>query len=164
MLRRKKTKIAALLLSIFILFIVPFNFNPYDVGLYENCPLHCRLLFHFFHANFIHAFLNVWCFLSCVFLAEMSISQILIAYIIACTVPFMADLPTIGLSGVCYALLGNIMIYSKSKINFNCIILISILVPYVLMHNSVNSELHGYCYICGIIARMIMKLIKCRKR
>lgn len=149
MLRRKKTKTAALLLSLIILMF--FNISPCDVGLFEGCDFHNRMTYHFFHANILHLVLNLWCFLSCVFLTDMPPSKILIAYIIAVTVPTTTSTPTIGLSGVCFAMLGFIMWQARNKVSYNISVLSCLILPIILLPRSVNNFLHAYCYIISVI-------------
>lgn len=163
MLRRKKTKIAALLISIAIIILTFTDIKPGDVGLYCGCPLQNRLLYHFFHANVIHLSLNVWCLLSCVFLADVSAPALLFAYAIACTVPVSSGTPTVGLSGVCFALLGFIMWNVKKKLSYNFSIFLCIATPLVLLPHAVNNMLHAYCYAVAVIAGAVLKLCNSKK-
>ena len=201
MLRRKKTKVAALLLSLAMLILLFTDISPYDVGLYTNpsppevrelnmpCqhpstaylpntaysvnpaakqtnhpPFgragggYCRLTYSFFHANALHLILNIWCFLSCVFLADVSFGKLLAAYIIACTAPVFSPVPTIGFSGVCFALLGFIQWQSRSKLSYNISVLSCIALPLLLLPHSVNSLLHAYCYAVAIIIGLLSQL------
>lgn len=154
MLRRKKTKIAALLLSftLFLLLLLPVS--PQDVGIYQGCGVTNRLTYHFFHANILHLVLNVWCFLSCVFLADASLSVIVTSFIIACTVPVFTPVPTVGFSGICFAILGFIMWQAKNKFSYNISIISCIALPLMLLPHAVNSLLHAYCYTTAVIIGM----------
>lgn len=196
MLRRKKTKIAALLLSLAMFILLFTDVSPYDVGIYSThpgppqgkelnmcastahvanpphsanptnksnqapslwegggCPGWCyhRLTYHFFHANALHLFLNLWCFLSCVFLADISAGKLFAAYLIACTAPALSPVPTVGFSGVCFALLGFIMWQSSNKLRYNAYILASIVLPLAFLPHAVNNLLHLYCYAVAVI-------------
>lgn len=156
MLRRKKTKIASLLLIVLMIILMFAPVSLYDVGVYRHCPIINRLTYNFFHANGVHLALNAWCFLSCIFLADVPASVLIASFIIACTVPVYSDIPTIGLSGVCFALLGFIMLKVKNKVNYNIYIAISIILPTVLL-DSVNNLVHAYCYIVAVIVGLIFK-------
>ena len=168
MLRRKKTKIAALLLSLAMIILLFTDISPYDVGIYkERGTLPFRVLsltpsnsfysinsftYHFFHANALHIFLNLWCFLSCVFLADMSAGKLFAAYLIACTAPAVSPMPTVGFSGVCFALLGLIMWQSGNKLEYNACVLLGIVLPFVIVPHAVNNLLHLYCYAVAVMA------------
>ncbi len=160
MLRRKKTKIAALLLSLAMFILLFTDVSPYDVGIYSHSQPHphlayqaywAHLAYHFFHANALHLFLNLWCFLSCVFLADISAGKLFAAYLIACTAPALSPVPTVGFSGVCFALLGFIMWQSSNKLRYNAYILASIVLPLAFLPHAVNNLLHLYCYAVAVI-------------
>lgn len=150
MLRNKKTEIFSLALSILLLVLVFIPFDPNTVGLQHGSGVEERLAYSFFHANLLHCLLNVWCFLSCMFLADVSFRKLLLAYLIACSAPALSAVPTIGLSGVCFALLGMVMWQSADKRAYNIIIGITLCVTTVLCPKAVNNVLHVYCYLLGV--------------
>lgn len=169
MLRRKKTKVAALLLSLAMFILLFTDVSPYDVGIYAHAcasqyshlayqPYLSHFTYSFFHANALHLILNVWCFLSCVFLADISAGKLLAAYIIACTAPVFSPVPTIGFSGVCFALLGFIQWQSRNKLSYNVSVISCIVLPLLLLPHSVNSLLHAYCYIVAVIVGLLSQL------
>lgn len=161
MLRRKKTKITALLLSLAMLILLFTDISPYDVGIYVSeqatgllsaCHWSARnFTYHFFHANALHLFLNLWCFLSCVCLADVSAAKLFAAYIIASTAPALSTVPTVGLSGVCFALLGFVMWQSRNKLEYNAYVLLGIVLPLITISHAVNNLLHLYCYAVAVI-------------
>ena len=160
MLRRKKTKVAALLLSLAMFILLFTDVSPYDVGIYSYSQPHshlayqpywAHLAYHFFHANVLHLFLNLWCFLSCVFLADMSAGKLFAAYLIACTAPALSPVPTVGFSGVCFALLGFVMWQSGNKLEYNAYVLLGIVLPLVVVPHALNNLLHLYCYAVAVI-------------
>lgn len=161
MLRREKTKVASLLLSLVMAVLMLVPVSPADVGVYAGCHVWGRLTYSFFHAGVIHLLLNLWCFLSCVFLADVSAGTLAAAFIIACTVPVLTSVPTVGLSGVCYALLGFIMLKSADKIRYNVYIMFSILLPALILPHAVNNVVHAWCYAVAAIAGTV-KLVKLR--
>jgi len=66
-----------------------------------------RMLYHFFHANFLHALCNVWCLLALVFYYHIRWPEFALAWAVAALVPaFCITAPTVGLSGICFALMG----------------------------------------------------------
>jgi len=155
MLRRKKTKILALALSLIMLALVFAPVDPKTVGLcfHASCAPYWsygNLTYSFFHVNVFHWLLNVWCFLSCVFLADVSFRKVLLSYLIACSVPAMSTIPTIGVSGVCFALLGMIMWRSTQKRSYNIIIGATVACMFALCPKTVNNVLHIYCYLLGV--------------
>jgi membrane associated rhomboid family serine protease len=169
MLRRKKTKIAALLLSLAMAALMFADVQPQDVGIYAHTftpycshwayqPYLSHFTYSFFHANALHLILNIWCFLSCVFLADVSCDKLLAAYLIACTAPALSAVPTIGFSGVCFALLGFIMWQSRNKLSYNVWVISCIVLPLLLLPHSVNSLLHAYCYIVAVIVGLLSQL------
>lgn len=164
MLRRKKTKIAALLLSLAMAVLAFVPVSPEDVGVYVGSHVWGRFTYHFFHAGFIHLMLNLWCFLSCVFLADVSAGALAAAFVIACSVPALSPVPTVGLSGVCYAMLGFIMLRSPGKLRYNIYIAISLILPTVLLPGSVNNFIHAYCYITAVAVGLAVNVIRHDKR
>ena len=187
MLRNKKTKIAVLL-YVALLFIIlslqaagiispdVFGFKPSpSSAAIPLAPSWVRLTYHHLHANLLHLCLNAWCFLSCVFLLNVSARKILAAFLIAATVPesiafglSAAELggctstpPIIGLSGVCFALMGFIQWRVPRKLYYNTVVALSIFLPWLLSANFANA-LHLYCYLVGIISQLIYNYIKCK--
>ena len=162
MLRRKKTKVVALLTAIATLALLFVNYDPEAVGIYRDAGGVCwsarQLTYHFFHANLLHLALNLWCFLSCVFLADVSAGKLTAAYFIASSVPAWQAVPTVGLSGVCFALLGLVMWQSHNKMYCNVCVIASIALPELLLHGHVNSALHAYCYSVAVIMGGLQKL------
>lgn len=146
MLRDKKTKIFALVLALVTNLLLLANVDYSCVGIYHGCPLANRLTYHFFHAGIVHCLVNVWCFLSCVFLARVSFPMLIWAFVVATCAPALGEAPTIGLSGVCYALLGIIMFQSSDKRRYNILISMSWLFTALLIPNAANG-VHMYCYV-----------------
>lgn len=145
MLRDKKTKIFALALALVTNLMLLANVDYASVGIYHGCPWANRLTYHFFHAGIVHCLVNAWCFLSCVFLAKVSFPMLVWAFVVAACAPTLGDVPTVGLSGVCYALLGMIMLQSTDKRRYNIVIGMSWLFTALLIPNAANG-VHMYCY------------------
>lgn len=168
MLRREKTKIASLVLSA-VMIVLLFVDVPFEcVGLYRHgCNIwelsYGRLTYHFFHANFLHLFFNLWCFLSCIFFADVSPKRLFAAWIIACSVPVISVVPTVGLSGVCCALLGFIMWQSHNRAAFNVNVILCLAVPAIIMPDVVNSLFHIYCYFTAALAEWVYRFFSSDK-
>jgi membrane associated rhomboid family serine protease len=113
-------------------------------GLSDTSPLYTRLTYHFFHANILHAFLNVSCLLSVVFYYNVSVWNILWAFFVASTFPFATSIPAIGMSGVCYALIGELLPVVQRKMYFNNIVLATI--AFGFLFSNCAALLHLYCY------------------
>lgn len=158
---RKDTsqKYTALIIGIFAIILAlwqPMQWRM--VGIYDNSPIWHRITYHFFHANILHAVINVWCMLACVFIAKLSWRQILMAFIIACFAPAEYKIPTIGLSGVCYAMLGIISVYAKKQLAYHAYITFCIALTWMFLADKVNNPLHLYCYLAGITYEYFYKL------
>lgn len=156
MLRRKKTKIATL---IFVILIMMLNFSSIkamSVGLYIGCPEYCHFTWPFFHASWIHLLINVWCLLGIVFIYDVSIEHILIAYSSSIFAPNLTSIPIIGISGICLFLMGYIMWQVKRKIYFNCYVVAFIGIGFIFN----RSFIHIYSYIIGISYGYLWKVFK----
>lgn len=134
------------------------------VGLTAHCHILQRLSYSFFHASFIHAAVNAWCFISILFLYHVTWRRLLAAYIIAVAAPdfVISSVPTVGLSAVCFALLGLIAFQVKRQLYYNgCMVLyigLGFLFPFV------NGWLHLYSYVAGLFVGLLTMPVKCRKR
>lgn len=166
--KRKKEKITALLISAVVVLLpllVSLEWN--EVGIYSGCRLHGRLLYSFFHANILHAVLNAWCLLSLVFIYDISYWRMLLAYIIAVTVPVdildsfinMAA-PTVGLSAVVFVLFGSISFEVVRKWYYQGWMLLYLVVGFLFPNT--NAWLHLYCYLVGLLVALLNKPVKSR--
>ena len=160
MVRRKEAKIAALLvvgLSLILCFLdVPLE----KVGICRNGSFYTRMTYHFFHASLLHWFANAWCLLSLFFIYEMSLRHMLSAYIIAsivpmCLFPSSFSVPTVGLSGICFALMGRVALYVDKKLYYQAWLLFYLAVGFLFPGS--NGWLHLYCYAAGMFVGFINK-------
>lgn len=132
------------------------------VAVSKGCSLLARLTYHFFHASLVHLLINCWCLLSVVFIYSVPLWYLVAAFIIAATIPDMilSAVPTIGLSAVCFSLLGMVSFQSQRKWLFHiwvlsfllCSFLMALLVSlfgYVIA--SPNTILHIYSYVVGLM-------------
>lgn len=164
--KRKNEKIAALSVGVVIIclsLLLTADWN--SVGVYAGCSLYGRLLYPFFHANILHALLNVWCLLSLVFIYDISIGRLLLAYIVAVTVPidtlgiFIAALnaPTVGLSAVVFMLFGSISFEVLRKWYYQAWMLFYLIAGFIFPNT--NAWLHLYCYLAGLVIALLNKPI-----
>lgn len=176
MVRGKETKTAALVhvaVCIIMSAVVPFAFPDglQAVGIYKDCSVLARLAYSFFHVSLMHALVNGWCLLSIVFVYDVTLYSLAIAYITAVTFPVdtLSELlpcalplgvPTVGLSAVCFSLLGQIAFQVKRKLYYQVWVLSFVAMGFVLpplcsvfgCHIAKpNNILHLYCYVVGLL-------------
>lgn len=134
------------------------------VGVSTGCNISQRLVFSFFHASFLHAVVNAWCFVSILFIYDVLWWEMLLAYIIAVVAPDCAlfTMPTVGLSAVCFALLGMIAFQVKRKLYYNGCMILYIAIGF--MFPLVNGWLHLYSYVAGLLVGCLNMPIQCRKK
>ena len=162
---RKVEKIAAIIIALSVTALSFVHVGDWSaVGICCSCPLSNRLLYPFFHAGFLHVVLNAWCLLSVVFIYDVSYLRMLFAYVVAVTMPvdtlgtFLSlDSPTVGLSGVVYALFGTISFEVARKRYFQLWMLFYIGVGFIFPNT--NAWLHLYCYLCGLVFAFLNKPI-----
>lgn len=162
MVRQKEAKNAALLTAVVIL-LMSFTYVPdwSAVGVAEGCPLAARLVYSFFHASPVHAVVNAWCLLCIVFLYDVSVWRLLTAYIVAVAVPgfLLSEVPTVGLSCVCYFLLGSLIFEVKRKLYFLSCMALYIAVGFLFP--SVNALIHLYGYLAGLVVGLLNAPLSC---
>lgn len=151
MVRREKEKISALVLTLMVMVLALSPVARNSLALYAGCPWYGRLGYPFVHANFIHAFLNCWCFLSVVFHYEISWKHLMAAYAVAISIPsiLIGWGAVVGASGVCFALFGMVAFQVRRKLYYQTWILLALLLGFILP--GVASWLHVYCYLGGMI-------------
>lgn len=145
----EETKTTALVLTALVTVLSLMPVSPEHTALMPSCPWTHRLMYQFFHAGLLHAVLNGWVLISAVFMYPTSHWMLLTAYVISATVPeALCPLPTLGMSGLVFALLGEYSFtvarkwyYQRWMLGF---ILFGILVP------NINGWLHLYCYGLGV--------------
>ncbi len=162
MVRQKEAKNAALLTAAVIL-LVSLTYVPDwpAVGVAEGCPLTARFVYPFFHASLLHAVVNAWCLICIVFLYDVSIWRLLTAYIVAVAVPgfLLSDVPTVGLSCVCYFLLGSLIFEVRRKLYFMFCMALYIAVGFLFP--SVNALIHLYGYLAGLVVGLLNAPLSC---
>ena len=143
--RNTGSKWTALAIAVAAIVMSPFE----GTGICEGCSWIARLTYPMFHANLIHAISNAWCLVTVVFLYDLPWWKIAIAYLIAVSVPTFAlsTTPAVGMSGVCFALMGLSLPSIRRKLFFNawvaCFLAVGVIMP------GVAWKVHLYCYITG---------------
>lgn len=165
MVRGKIEKTAGLLIALYVV-ICSLVFVPdWDtVGAAAGCGMLQRLGYSFFHASVIHAAINAWCFVSILFLYNVTWLHMAVAYAIAVAAPNIAlsSEPTVGLSAVCFALLGMIAFQVQRKLYYNACMALYISVGFLFP--LVNGWLHLYSYVAGLLVGVLNMPMPCKKR
>lgn len=166
---RKIGKITALITSAAVVLLSLFISPKWNtVGIYAECSVLGRLLYSFYHVNILHALLNTWCLLSLMFFYDITIWRLLLAYIIAITIPIdtlgrfieSMTLPTVGLSAVVFVLSGSISFEVLRKWYYQAWMLFYIIIGFLFPNT--NAWLHLYCYLAGLVVALLNKPIKSR--
>lgn len=160
----KIEKAVGLLIALYIV-ISAMLYSPdwNAVGVSRGCDFSQRLSYSFFHASFFHAALNAWCFISILFLYDVPWTRLLAAFFIAVAAPDFAlsSVPTVGLSAVCFALLGTLAFQVKRKLYYNSWMAVYISLGFLFP--LVNGWIHLYCYLAGLCVGLLIFPIPCRR-
>lgn len=168
---KKEATTAALLITA-ILFVLHCSLSlcgvcdaaSHSYGITARANLIQRFTYSLLHANLLHLLMNLWCFVAAVYLYRLSLLHILGAYIIAVAIPpcCLTAIPTVGLSGVCFALFGLASFRVESPWRFHrwaaCYIIAGILLP------GINGFAHLYAYIAGAALSLLNRPIPCKKK
>lgn len=157
------------LAAIIILLYVLFDVEPSEVGIWQGVTLCNRFTYPFFHASFLHAFMNIWCLLSVVFMYPLSLWSLLISFAIAISFPidtlysilplYSLTIPSVGLSGVCFALMGRLSFMVRRKWYYQSWLAFYILLGFIFPNT--NGWLHLYCYLMGVFVAFLNKPLRC---
>lgn len=157
-----QTKTAALVLSLALLILSVFD-APAACILHPGCGITARLCYHFFHANVFHAICNIWCLLAIAFYYDIEDWELLLAFIIAATVPsWCLTLKAIGFSGICFALMG-IVFYKVARKRYY----LSFIIPVVaagFIIPGMAATIHLYCFTLGITVSLVLQAVGLYKR
>ena len=169
MVRRKEAQAASLLLvaAAIVLHCIPVPVS--EVGLYPGAPFLHRLVYPLFHASWLHLVVNCWALLCVVFLYQITLPMMISSFVIAASYPIGALLflyggtvaPTVGLSGLIYALLGRYSwLFScerKRRLFYHSWFAFFIGLGFFFPQS--NAWLHLYCYLCGVILAQLNRPI-----
>jgi membrane associated rhomboid family serine protease len=166
---RKAEKVAALATAAVVLAVSLLPLRDIAAwGIRPHCTLVNRLTYHFIHANIFHAVLNAWCFVAVVFVYRITRWHLLAAYVIASSVPcgLLAHIssftPTVGLSGIVFALFGSVSFQVKRRLYWQSWMLAYLLIGLAIPN--CNAFLHIWCYALGLGVALLNKPIAvCRR-
>lgn len=160
----KITALATVAVCIALTIYTGWNGLP-DVGMCAGCSFAARLCYPFFHASLLHALVNGYVLLAMVFRYDISIHRLLLAYAVAATVPVdmlaaiapTMRIPTVGLSGIVFFLLGSISFQVQREAYFQCWMAIYLIFAFFMP--AINATLHLYSYLVGLIVAWLNKPI-----
>lgn len=165
-----QTKTATLVLSLALLILAFFN-APQQCVLQPGCGITGHLCYHFFHANFFHALCNVWCLLALVFYYDIEDWELLLAFIIATTIPSwvlspltspLSPVKAIGFSAVCFALMGIVLYKVARKRYYLAWIILMVAVGFLIP--GMAATIHLYCFTLGITVSLVLQAVGLYKR
>lgn len=159
--KKKAAKAISLLVSILVFCLSLQDISDWSaVGIYSGCRLSCRVLYPFYHAGLLHAILNAWCLLSIVFIYDITLWRLALAYAIAIFIPSLclSHIPTVGLSGLVFALFGSISFEVGRKVYYQLWMIAYLIIGFVFPNT--NAWVHLYCYLAGCAVALLNKPIK----
>ena len=154
-------KIEIVLFAIVCIAVLLLPTDPLSIGIYTDCRWWQHLTYQFAHANIFHLAVNIYVMYFCITRFNLSQSQILSCFIISAILPALSHIPTIGASGIVYAMLGiiNTMVVEKAK--FAAWIALYITISYFFNN---NWCIHLCCYLLGFLSNYIAILCTNLKR
>ena len=156
--KSQKTKIVAIALSLLIIALSMFRIDTTQYALSpSNTPFGC-FSYHFFHVNVFHALMNSWCLLGLAFFYHLRLRDIIIAFAVAASFPpCLCTAPTVGLSGMLYALMGLLLPQMSRKL-FCCLWLAAWNIAALLIGGSA-VEVHAYCFCSAVVNNLLYNRI-----
>lgn len=131
--------------------------NPYVIGVYNGCQWYQHLTYQFFHASVFHFGANIYVMWVCADRFNLKQWQLLVCLVISMLTPPIHTMPTIGASGIVYAMLGMINTMVLKKLRFASWIALYITISAFF---NCNWILHLFCFILGFTANYIVDLWK----
>lgn len=125
------------------------------VGIYDGCRWYQHLTYQFFHANIFHLVINLYVMWLCITRFKLSQRQMLMCFIISALPPATLPIPTIGASGIVYAMLGIINTMVVKKLRFAMWIAAYIATSALF---NCNWSIHLCCYALGFMSNSITLL------
>lgn len=148
MVRAKETKTTSLILTAVVMVLSVAMPGGCGIGLTAGGSVVGRLLYPFMHVNILHAGMNCWCLLSVVFLYDLPLWTLLASYLVAVCVP--AELVpglTMGMSGICFCLLGMSSWLVQRKLYYNAMAVAFMGMGFLFPNCA--AWIHVYCYVLG---------------
>jgi membrane associated rhomboid family serine protease len=140
------TKWTALAIGVAALVMSPFDGDGISIG----CSWLARLSYPIFHVNILHALCNAWALITLVFYYDLHWKKIALAFAIAVSIPacFLSATPVVGMSGVCFALMGMTFFVVRRKVMFMSWAAAFLVAGFLLP--GVAAMVHVYCYAVGL--------------
>ena len=142
------TKIEIVLFACICLVLMLLDVDAHTIGIFDGCQWWQRLTYQFFHVSVLHLAVNIYVMWLCVTRFSLSNTMIACSYIASAIVPTYTAVPTIGASGIVYALLGVINTMVVKKWRYAAWIAIYIGICWLF---NTNAVLHLTCYVYGLI-------------
>ena len=155
-------KTMTLLLSMIIILLNFADIPLSKVGLSVGCAVYNRFIFQFFHVNALHLILNLWCYLSMVFLRKISLLSIIVGFMCGATIPintmyrlglYELSYTSVGLSALCYFLFGRVSLQVSNKLHYFSWVAIYIAIGFAIPSSS--GFVHLYNFVCGLVIAII---------
>lgn len=145
------------------IFSICYAFFGLELGYTNKSGILSHFTYMFQHVNIIHLLLNSFSFIVIWIALQKHVKQYLIlpVFLIGFICSFLPcasfDTPTVGVSGVIYAIMGMFTLYIKNKALYICLlsVLISLVVSYFAPHT--NFFIHLYCFVGGFIYGLLDK-------
>lgn len=134
---------------------LPFPLTAFALS--PSAPVWHRLVFHFVSGNVFHALACVWCLALLVFYYRVPLRHLLAAYAIACLCPLAltGGRPVVGLSALCFALIGLTtvrVIRKRLWLGYSfAIVCLGFFLP------SIAAAVHLYALVTGLVLGYFLK-------
>lgn len=146
------------------IFSICYAFFGLELGYTNKSGILSHFTYMFQHVNIIHLLLNSFSFIVVWIALQKHVKQlhILPVFLIAFMVSFLHcasfTAPTVGVSGVIYAMMGILTLYIKNKnlVIFLLSVLASLGVSYFVPNS--NFFVHLYCFVGGAVYGMLDKI------
>lgn len=131
--------------------------DPYCVGVYNGCQWWQHLTYQFFHTSAFHLGANIYVMWFGTTRFNLKQWQLLMCLIISMLTPPIFTMPTIGASGIVYAMLGMINTMVLKKLRF-----VSWIALYITVSAFFNCNwfIHLLCFILGFTTNYTVDLWK----
>lgn len=159
MVRRTKKEITApFLLTIATTILYISGASPSTFGMYEGMNWYARFTYQFLHISIWHLLINIWNLWGITTTYKIRIWHLVTAYLISASPFFYGDIPTVGLSGMCFSLMGIIWYQVLHTKLYHCWIIGFIFIGFLFPGTA--ARLHLYCYCIGFIIGWLNKPVK----
>ena len=149
--RRERTRTLTLIAGALLLVL---SLAGPCVTIHAGCSWWERALAPLFHAQLLHAFLNVWCLTAISFYYAPRGLDYVLAYLIAVACPCAHTTGLCGLSCVCFALLGMTIWRVRSKRVYVLALVPALVIGLLLPH--VAGWQHVYAFAAGVLIKVLV--------